>query len=166
MADMVEATFDVTLQNPLRRNVLARQCIEQIFAGILCASSFSETKGFPICCCFRHRLQCQSIESLHCAVIHCRNAQWTLFLLVLLFDIHSTERTCTIPFICQRQNRCHFLRRSVPENTIHTGSSAPVVGYDTLNSQCFGVKGMCQKILKSFYCVVVFLLSCLDNPDL
>ena len=32
----------------------------------------------------------------------------------------------------------------------HTGSLAPIVGNDTLNSQCFGVKGMCQKILKSF----------------
>lgn len=89
-----------------------------------------------------------------------------VFLLVLLLNINSAERTRTISFICQRQDRFHFLRRRVPENTVHARRLAPVVGDDALNGQRFGVKGMCQKILKSFYCVIVVLLSCLDNPDL
>ena len=121
MADVVKTALDVTFQNPFRRDVFARERREEIFTGVLRTPSFSETKGFPICRCFRNGLQRQSVESLHSAVVHGGDAQWTFFLLVLLLNINSAERTRTIPFICQRQDRFHFLRRRVPENTVHAG---------------------------------------------
>lgn len=166
MADMVEATLDVTFQYPLWTDVSAAHVRKNIFTGILTAPSLSESERAGICRRFCHGVQCQRIERLHGPVIHRGNPKRAFRLFVLLVDVYPAEGTGFVVLIRQGQHRPHLLRRCAPPLFVDTGCVFPFVGGYFLDRQQFCVVRMRKQILQSFYCVPFLFFGRLSNPGL
>ncbi len=73
MTDVVEAAFDVGLENPQGVAVFG-ECFETLFHCVPSASFPPETVGIPVGGCFGNGVQCHQVEYLHDAVFHCGDA--------------------------------------------------------------------------------------------
>src|SRR6185369_6618436 len=78
MANFIETSPDVTLQNPLGAVSLGEYG-ETLFQSISTPAAFAEAIGISVCQNFGYGYECQRVKRLHGAVVHGGNAQGSQF---------------------------------------------------------------------------------------
>ena len=94
VADIVEASFYVSFQHPLRGGGYG-ETIKAVLDGILHTSLRTKPIGVRVCCRFGDWFQRQTVQCLHGSVRHCRDAERPKFS-VFLWNIHPSERLCFV----------------------------------------------------------------------
>src|SRR3546814_10060372 len=75
MTDVVEATFDVCLKDPLSTIFLCQQS-EALFDRIRRGTSGAEPVGVQVARRFRDRFERKQVQRLHCPILCRRNPEW------------------------------------------------------------------------------------------
>ncbi len=119
MADVVETSFDVSLQYPARRIPL-RQPDVALVDGIGATPIQAKPVGIGIARGLSHRLQGQRIKRLRGAVVHGGNTQ-RAHLAVLLRYVHPAQWLGSITATAQGLYSSHSLLRRVPDCSVYAG---------------------------------------------
>ena len=164
MADVVEATFYIPFQHPLRRT-LSTQHNEALCDRIRRGAFRTKTVGIGVGGGFRDAFQRQQIQRLHGAVFHRGDSQRPLFS-VGFRDIDAAQRQRLVPVMLQRPDGLEFGRRSAPYFPIYSGRSLALIFRHPFHGQGFAAKRMGQQPLQSFHLAPAAFPCCLYDTGL
>ena len=169
MADVVEATFNVAFQHPLRRASPA-QCVETLLEGGGRGAFGAEAVGVGIGGGLRDGFQRQQIQRLHGSVFHRGDAQRSLFSIGFR-DINTAQGQRFISTTLQRPDGPESGRRRCPAYAVHSRRSPALIFRHSFHGQGFAGKGVGQQPLQglhlapaAFPCCLYD--TCLQPPDL
>ena len=152
MADMVEASFYVSLQNPFGRITLAQPSVECVYC-ICRTSEFSESVRVRIRFTFRYGFQCHKIQCLHGSVFHGRYSQRSCLAVCLRYvDPFQWEGFVSSP--CQRTYSFYFLSIGVPLYVVNPCRALAFIGGHFPYCQCLGFERSDKQVLQGFNLVV------------
>lgn len=125
--EIVEAAFDIALENPCCR-ALPSQQIERAGDGVLCASTPTKTIGVRIGPRFSHRLQTLQMQSLLSPIHHGGDSQWAyLRKATALGDVHPAQWLRSKTGAAQPLDGLPLSFRGGPDLAIHARCSLAIV---------------------------------------
>jgi len=169
MADVVEASFDVSLQNPFRGNIPWKDIVTLGYC-ILATAILTEAVGMLVACRFRNRVESHQIESLHRTVFHRRDSQGA-FLPVLLRYFHTTQGHRLIATAFECVNSFDFCRIGWPSYMVNSCGVFTLISSNPNYGKIATVERVGQQPLQGFdLAVSAFPLSlyntCLQLPNI
>ena len=149
VADVVEATLDVTFKYPLRATAHCER-YEALLLRVRRGTSGSESVGVPIRRGFRDGFQREQVECLHRPVPHRRNTQRP-HLAVALRDEHPSQGTWLVTPPPERQHSFGFGVRRGPSLPVHARRLASVVLGDPPHGKSLAAQRVGQQPLQGFH---------------